>query len=92
MSREKGLAVQPPRTEPVGGMGTGTKILLGVLVLVLILLAAVILTLTVSTANPEQGATHPYTSIYAVSVPESEATNIGTTRIVTPGGEYPDFY
>jgi hypothetical protein len=28
MSGEKGLAVQPPRTEPVGGMGTGTKILL----------------------------------------------------------------
>lgn len=82
MSGEKGLAVQPPRTEPIGGMGTGTKILLGVLVLVLILLAAVILTLTVSTVNPEQGATQPYTTLYAVSFPEGEATSIGTTRIV----------
>jgi hypothetical protein len=55
---------------------------MGVIVLVIILITAAILTLTVTTVNSEQGATYPYTTLYAVSFPEGEAVNIGTTRMV----------
>ena len=68
--------------QPSGNTGRGFKVLIGIIVLVIILMAAAILTLTVTTVNPEQGATYPYTTLYAVSLPEGEVVNIGTTRMV----------
>jgi len=77
MTEGEQVSVQPP-----GNAGRGFKVLIGIIVLVIILIAAAILTLTVTTVNPEQGATYPYTTLYAVSFPEGEAVNIGTTRMV----------
>lgn len=82
MSEEKEIPAKPIGKATGGGMGTGTKILIGVIVFVIVLLAAVVLTLSVTTVNPEQGATYPHTTTYVVSFPEGDAVNIGTTRIV----------
>ncbi len=79
MTEGEEVSVQPSGK---AGWGNGTKILIGIIVLVIILIAVAFLTLTVATVDPEQGATHPYTTMYAVSFPEGEAVNIGTTRMV----------
>ena len=59
-----------------------TKVLVGVIVLAIVMIAAGILTFTVTVVNTEPGATYPYTTTYAVSFPEGEAVNIGTTRFI----------
>jgi hypothetical protein len=59
-----------------------TKVLIGIIILIIVVIAAGILTFTVTVANTEDGATYPYTTTYAVSFPDGEAVNIGTTRFV----------
>lgn len=81
MTEGEQVSVQPSGNTS-RGPGRGVKVLIGIIVLIIILMAAAILTLTVTTVNPEQGATYPYTTLYAVSLPEGEAVSIGTTRMV----------
>jgi len=59
-----------------------TKVLIGIIVLAIIVIAAAILSFTVTMVDTEPGASYPYTTTYAVSFPEGEAVNIGTTRFI----------
>ena len=65
-----------------GRQGRGMKILIGVLLLLVIIIIAAFLSLSVATISPRQDAAYPYTTVYAVSFPEGEPVNIGTTRFV----------
>lgn len=65
-----------------GGMGTGTKIVLGIIAIVIVLLVAAFLTITVTTTSVPESASFPYTTTYAVSFPEGETIAIGNTRIL----------
>jgi hypothetical protein len=82
MSSEREIPDTGAKKGTGGRRGRGMKILIGFVVLLVIIIIAAILTLSVATISPRQDVTYPYTTAYAVSFPEGEPVNIGTTRFV----------
>jgi hypothetical protein len=82
MSSEREISDTDAKKGTGGGRGRTMKILIGCVVLFIVIIAAAILTLSVATISPRQDAAYPYTTAYAVSFPEGEPVNIGTTRFV----------
>jgi len=70
-----------PKGKEKGGLGTGMKIIIGVIVIILVIAAAAVLTLSVTIMSPQQGAVYPYSTNYAVSFPEGKQIAIGNTKI-----------
>jgi hypothetical protein len=64
------------------GWSTGTKILVGVIAIVVVVALLAVVTLTVAVIDSQTGTSFPYITTYQVSLPDGEAVNIGTTRIL----------
>jgi len=79
--RKQGLEEERAREKRKSGMGTGIKVVIGVIVLALIVVAAAFLTLSVSVTNAAPGNALPFTTNYAVTFPEGQVITIGTTHI-----------
>jgi hypothetical protein len=69
-------------TQGRGGMGTGTKIILGFIVVVIVVGLLAALTLTVAVLDTPAGTSFPYSTTYRISVPDGEPLTVGTTRIL----------
>ena len=80
-ARKEGRAEERAQEKRTGGMGTGVKIILGIIVLVIILIAVAFLTLTVNVTNVAPGVAMPFTTNYGVSFPEGQTITIGNTHI-----------
>ena len=63
------------------GLGTGIKIVIGVIFIVIVIGVVAILTLNVSVMSPDQGVTYPYSTHFAVSIPEGQQVTIGNAMI-----------
>ena len=64
------------------GMGTGTKIIIGLIGIVIVVGLIAALTLTVAVLDSPTGTTFPYSTTYRVSLPDGEPVSIGTTKIL----------
>jgi hypothetical protein len=80
-ARKEGRAEERAQEKRTGGMGTGVKIILGIIVLAIILVAVAFLTLTVHVTNVAPGVAMPFTTKYGVSFPEGQTITIGNTHI-----------
>ncbi len=81
-ARKEGRAEERAQGKRTGGMGTGVKIILGIIVLAIILVAVAFLTLSVNVTNVAPGLAMPFTTNYGVSFPEGQTITIGNTHII----------
>ncbi len=79
--RKKGQEEERAKERRKGGLGTGVKVVIGLIILVLIVVAAAFLTMSVSVTNVAPGNAMPYTSAYSVSFPEGQTITVGNSHI-----------
>lgn len=64
-----------------GGMGTGVKIVIGLVVILLIAALLAVLTLSVVVTNVSSNYALPYTTTYSVTFPEGQPIAIGNSQM-----------
>ena len=64
-----------------GGMGTGVKIVIGLVVILLIAALLAVLTLSVAVTNVSSNYALPYTTTYSVTFPEGQPIAIGNSQM-----------
>ena len=75
-------SIEKKETPVKTGMGTGTKIILGLIGLVIIVGLLAALTLTIAVLDSPAGTTFPYSTTYRVSLPDGEPVTVGSTKIL----------
>jgi hypothetical protein len=65
-----------------GGMGTGTKILIGIIILIIVLLTSAVLLLNVTVVGADSDVTYPFSTMYGVSFPEGQTITVGNMRVL----------
>ena len=64
------------------GMGTGAKIVIGIICLIIVVGLLAALTLTVAVLDTPAGTSFPYSTTYRVSLPDGQPVTVGTTKII----------
>jgi len=79
--RKQGQAEERSRGSGKSGMGTSVKIVLALVVIVIVVAAAAFLTLSVSVTKVSTGDALPFTTNYAVTIPEGQTIAIGNSQM-----------
>jgi len=64
------------------GMGTGAKIIIGLICLIIVVGLLAAFTLTVAVLDSPAGTSFPYSTTYRVSLPDGQPVTVGTTKIL----------